>query len=323
MGLNERKNYVNMNDFMVHDYAHRGLHDITQGIPENTLPAFARAVEYGFGAELDVHLTADGRLIVFHDDDLKRLCGVGKRTAEVRSEEFAAWGILGTEHRAPFLEDVLALFVGKKPLIVEIKTDGGNAAAVTEAACRVLDRFDVTYCIESFDPRVLLWLKQNRPEICRGQLSQDFIRRKNNLSKPLRFALTNLLGNSLTKPDFIAYKFEDRSCDAVRRCRSAGVSEFSWTVRSQADMDTAKKNGCAVIFEGFIPDGRVPAAAPEKGGAKLRYRAVQKPGKFVDLDCFVEWEQPDGTIRVPQPKENAFLAPQPFTAGGRVYISWK
>ena len=56
-------------------YAHRGLHDGAAGIPENSLAAFRRAVEGGFGAELDVHLMADGNLAVVHDSDLTRVCG--------------------------------------------------------------------------------------------------------------------------------------------------------------------------------------------------------------------------------------------------------
>ena len=257
MGLRScRKNGTDWSRFRGQRYAHRGLHDLAQGIPENTLPAFARAVEAGFGAELDVHLTADGRLVVFHDDDLKRLCGADRATASLRSEEFAQYGILGTAHRAPFLEDVLPLFAGKTPLIVEIKTDGGNAAAVTSAACCVLDRFPVTSCIESFDPRALIWLRKNRPEICRGQLSCDFRHEPVRLSRPLKWALTHLLANFLTRPDFIAYRFEDRAMPALRRClRKYGVQEVSWTIRSRQDLDAAEADGCIAIFEGFIPRG--------------------------------------------------------------------
>lgn len=250
-----RKNHTDWSLFRPYRYAHRGLHDLSAGIPENTLPAFRRAVELGFGAELDVHLTADGRLVVIHDGNLRRLCGIDRRADTLTAAEYEALSILGTGYHAPFLEDVLPLFEGKTPLIVEIKTDGGNAAAVTESTCRVLDRFSVRYCIESFDPRVLLYLRRRRPEICRGQLSCIFSREPSSHLNPLLgFLMAHLTTNFLTKPDFIAYKFEDRAIPALRFCRQRyGVQEISWTIRSQADLDAAEKDGCIAIFEGFVP----------------------------------------------------------------------
>lgn len=250
-----RKDHTDWSLFRPYRYAHRGLHDLSAGIPENTLPAFRRAAELGFGAELDVHLTADGRLVVIHDGNLRRLCGVDRRADTLTAAEYGELPILGTGCRAPFLEDVLPIFEGKAPLIVEIKTDGGNAAAVTEAACQMLDRFSVRYCVESFDPRVLLYLRRHRKDICRGQLSCIFARDPNShLSRPLGFCLANLLTNFLTTPDFIAYKFADRAIPALRLCRRRyGVQEVSWTIRSQADLEAAEKDGCIVIFEGFVP----------------------------------------------------------------------
>ena len=88
-------------------YAHRGLHDLAAGVPENTMPAFRRAVEHGFGAELDVHLTRDGRLVVIHDSDLRRLCGADRRADTLTAAAFAELPILGTAEHAPMLEDVL------------------------------------------------------------------------------------------------------------------------------------------------------------------------------------------------------------------------
>lgn len=236
-------------------YAHRGLHDLAAGVPENTMPAFRRAVEHGFGAELDVHLTRDGRLVVIHDSDLRRLCGADRRADTLTAAAFAELPILGTAEHAPMLEDVLPLFEGRTPLIIEIKTDGGNAAPLTGAVCAMLDRFQVTYCIESFDPRVLIWLRQHRPEICRGQLSCDFDHDPDcGLSVPVRYALTRLQGNVLTRPDFIAYKYADRNEPALRRCLLSGVQEVSWTLRREADLLAAEREGSIGIFEHFIPD---------------------------------------------------------------------
>ena len=155
-------------------YAHRGLHDRARGIPENSLAAFRAAVERGYGAELDVRLTKDGRLAVLHDDSLLRTAGADVKASQLTADELAQYRLEGTEERIPFLEEVLPLFEGKAPLIVELKVEG-NAAALARATCDMLDQHRVDYCIESFHPAAVRWLKKNRPDVCRGQLSERFV----------------------------------------------------------------------------------------------------------------------------------------------------
>jgi len=237
-------------------YAHRGFHDKEAGIPENSLPAFRRAVENAYGAELDVHLTRDGRLAVIHDASLKRTAGADVLVEDLTAEELARYRLEGTEEKIPFLEDVLAIFAGRTPLVVEIKAERGNHEALTKAACEMLDRFPVRYCVESFDPRVLVWLKKNRPDIVRGQLSEQFLRHGEGgqQSKATLFALQNLLMNFLTQPDFIAYRFSDRHTTALRWCKKIyHVQEIDWTIRSREDMRQAEEEGNLVIFERFDP----------------------------------------------------------------------
>lgn len=135
-------------------YAHRGLHG--PGVPENSLAAFRRAAEAGYGAELDVHLTRDGRLVVIHDGDLERMCGVPGRVAEKTAEELAALRLAGSEEHIPLLEEVLPLFAGRAPLVVELKTDRHGAAALARDTVDCLDRFSIDYCVESFDPLSLI-----------------------------------------------------------------------------------------------------------------------------------------------------------------------
>lgn len=235
-------------------YAHRGLHR-KPDVPENSLAAFRKAVEHGFGAELDVHLTADKRLAVIHDSSLWRTCSVPGNVEDFTAKELSRFRLEGTEEKIPFLEEVLPLFAGKTPLIVEIKPAKGNWTELTEATCAMLDRFPVEYCMESFDPRVLLWLKKYRPDVIRGQLAQDFLKEPSGLSLPHRFLLTNLLYNCRTRPDFIAYKFEDRRQFSLWFCRVfCRVQEVDWTIRSLKDMERAEALGNLVIFEGFVPD---------------------------------------------------------------------
>ena len=120
-------------------FAHRGLHDMDLGVPENSMTAFRRAVESGFGAELDVHLMADGRLAVVHDSDLTRICGKKVLIEDMTAADLSGYPLQGTTETIPLLEDVLELFAGRAPLIIELKAERGNAAALTDAVMARLE----------------------------------------------------------------------------------------------------------------------------------------------------------------------------------------
>lgn len=234
-------------------YAHRGLHG--PGVPENSLPAFRAAAAAGYGAELDVRLTADGRLAVFHDGDLARMCGVEGTVEACSSDVLRELRLTGTSETIPFLEEVVPLFAGGSGgLIVELKSAGGNHAALAKAALRCLDGFSVPYCVESFDPRCLRWLRRHRPQALRGQLVQNFLARPEGLSWWNRLALTGLLYNVTARPDFVAVRFEDSALPAVRLCRALGVREAVWTIRTAEELETARREGTLVIFEGIRPE---------------------------------------------------------------------
>lgn len=238
-------------------YAHRGLHDREQGIPENSMAAFRRAVEHGFGAELDVHLMADGSLAVVHDSDLTRVCGRHMCIEDLTASDLRDYPLMGTEERIPLLEDVLALFEGRTPLIIELKVERGNAFALTDAVMARLAGWRGTYCVESFHPGVLLRLRRRYPDVIRGQLSEDFLKNREvaNLSLPARFVLTNLLTSAATGPDFIAYKWQDRDNPSLRLMRKLyHVHEAAWTVRDREAMELLEREGALVIFEGFLPE---------------------------------------------------------------------
>lgn len=238
-------------------YAHRGYHDKPH-IPENSLAAFRRAVSCGFGAELDVHLLRDGRLAVLHDSSLQRTAGADVAVEDLTAEELRQYRLEGTQEHIPLLEEVLALFEDKTPLVVELKPERGNHNELAAAAVAVLDRYRVRYCVESFDPRCLRWLRKNRPELVRGQLSQQFLRHgdRGGQGAFTLFALANLLFNFLTVPDFIAYRFEDRRSLSLRWCRRIyGVQELSWTITDREQLLAAEQGGALPIFERFDPRG--------------------------------------------------------------------
>ena len=236
-------------------YAHRGYHDKPQ-IPENSMAAFRRAVARGWGAEFDVHILKDGTLAVFHDSELMRCAGVEGVIEDLDRAGLAKLRLEGTDEPVPLFDEVLGLFEeAKLPLIIELKAYKGNHLELATAVCERLDRYTGLFCVESFDPRVVADIKKLRPDFCRGQLAEDFIKNDSDLPGYQQFLLTNLLFNSSARPDFIAYKYEDRGS---RRCRRAvdklGLQEVSWTIRSKEDLLTAEADGSIPIFEKFDPD---------------------------------------------------------------------
>jgi len=233
-------------------YAHRGLHG--PGAPENSLAAFRLAAGAGYGAELDVHLTRDGRLAVLHDSSLCRVCGADGIVEELTSAELNGFRLCGTEEKIPFLEEVLPIFAGRAPLLIEIKPRH-NAAVLTETVCRLLDGYRGDFCVESFHPGVLFWLRRHRPDVIRGQLARNFLRDRARLDPVSAFLLTNLCLNFLSKPDFIAYRFSDRRVLSLCLCRKLfGLREFSWTITSPAQQHEAERDAATVIFEGYLPE---------------------------------------------------------------------
>lgn len=237
-------------------YAHRGLHNIEKGVPENSLPAFRLAVEKGFGAELDVHLLSDGNLAVVHDSDLTRLCGKSVAVEDLTVEDLKDCPLLGTAETIPLFSQVLEIFEGKTPLIIELKAEWGNAAQLTDKVMEALENWQGTYCIESFHPAVLQHLKKHYPGVIRGQLSQDFLRASEvgSLPWPLATAMTYLLTTLFTRPDFIAYNEKDRDNPSLRLMKALyGVREVGWTIRDEGTLLALEAEGVTPIFEGFVP----------------------------------------------------------------------
>ena len=237
-------------------YAHRGYHD-KPTVPENSMAAFRRAIEHGWGAELDVHLMKDGNLAVIHDSSLKRTAGADVCIEDLTKEDLARYPLEDSRETIPLLEDVLALFEHKTPLIIELKPERGNHNELSEAVAKRLDNYKGDFCIESFDPRVLRWYRKHRYSFCRGQLAEDFFQDKDShLSWILKYILTNLLTNVATMPDFIAYRYEHRRNFCLTKClKWHRAVEFNWTIRTKEQMEHAEHTGAHCIFEGFDPEG--------------------------------------------------------------------
>jgi len=253
LALRCRKGHKGLQSLQGWAYAHRGLHG--NGVPENSMGAFRLALEQGYGIELDVHLMADGELAVIHDPSLKRTTGVDVLIEDLTKADLDNYHLEGTDEKIPLFSEVLALYAGKAPLIVELKAERSNHAALTDAVCKMLDSYDGAYCLESFDPRCVQWLRKNRPELIRGQLTENFLANpKSTLPWILKFILTKQFMNFLTVPDFIAYKSADRKRLGNFICRKIwGAQGVTWTIKSQQEFDAAVKEGWLPIFEGFRP----------------------------------------------------------------------
>ena len=237
-------------------FAHRGLHDNNSDAPENSMPAFRKAVEKGYGIELDVQLTADSVPVIFHDLDLERACGVPGLVREHTIEELQELRLFGRGERIPALKDFLEMVKGRVPLIVEYKSENTDLTL-----CRViapmLRQYKGLYCIESFNPLVLIWYRIHDPKVMRGQLADGFIHipKYRTLSKaPLTVPVQFLLPNFLSKPDFIAYNHEYEGNISRRICRYLyKAKSAAWTIRSQRELENAKPSFDVFIFDSFIP----------------------------------------------------------------------
>lgn len=228
-------------------YAHRGLHDET--VPENSIPAFTLAREAGFGVELDVQMTKDKKLVVFHDGNLKRMCNVDAFLRDFTYEELSKFRLKDTEERIPLFEDVLEV-LGTTDLICEIKGDNGvKNYELCQKTYDMLMTYKGKFIVESFSPYLVAWFRHNHPEIIRGQLSENFMR---STTMPFveKFSMAHLLVNALSRPDFIAYNHHDDKTLGYRICKTLYHPFLvAWTAKGPEEIESAWDRFDAVIFE--------------------------------------------------------------------------
>lgn len=238
--------------FVKIQYAHRGLHNNESEAPENSLPAFRKAVANQFGIELDVQLTKDRVPVVFHDFTLQRMCGVEGKVCDYTLEELQAFTLLKTKETIPTFASVLEAVNGKVPLIVELKIESMDIS-LCPTVNKMLSEYKGPYMIESFNPLGLSWYRRYNNSVIRGQLSEQFLK-TGEYKGLLYFGLQNLLFNWMTKPDFIAYNHKHYTnlsrqiCKVVYRTKSV-----AWTIRSQKELDDMQAHFDLFIFEGFMP----------------------------------------------------------------------
>lgn len=229
-------------------YAHRGLFNNID-IPENSLEAFQKAVDRGYGIELDVQLSKDDVLVVFHDASLKRMCGIDGNVWEYTFEELQQFRLLDTDIKIPTFKEVLEVIDGKVPFILEYKQDVVQNK-VCELADAMLQDYKGPYCVESFHPFAVQWYKKNRPHIVRGQLSQEYWKEENEKYHTREhYLLSMLLTNVLARPDFVAYNCLDYTNISRRITRLMGAKQVTWTIKSKEEYEKLKNEFDYFIFD--------------------------------------------------------------------------
>jgi glycerophosphoryl diester phosphodiesterase len=232
--------------FASHKYAHRGLHG--EGVAENSLTAFRLAVDGGYGIELDVRLSKDGELVVFHDDTLDRVTEASGRVDAYDYAELSKIKLSGTEDTLPLFSEVLSLVDGKVPLLIELKGESLDSSLCPRVA-EILKEYKGNYCIESFNPLLIKNMRKHLPNALYGQLYTNVVREKKKASA-LNILLTLMGFNFLARPDFIAYNYEYRNSFPVKlTTRFYKAEKFIWTARSKEEYDKAHTLGEHPIFE--------------------------------------------------------------------------
>lgn len=229
-------------------FAHRGLHG--DGIPENSLSAFLNAVKAGVGIELDVQLTSDDVPVIMHDGNTKRTTNEEHKISKITAKKFASLKLANGE-APPTLKSALKVIDGKVPLLIELKPDGMRYKKLCKETFSLLKGYSGTFIAESFDPRVLLWLRIHRPKIARGQLAANELP----MPRPIVFLLKNLVFNFLAKPHFVAYEHGYIDKNIAPRIMKKLFKEtmLAWTVTDEKTDSELTEHGITTIFENYLP----------------------------------------------------------------------
>lgn len=233
--------------FFGRNFAHRGLHSRDKSVPENSPEAFRLAAEAGYGIELDVQLSKDGQVVVFHDDTLDRVCSVHARVEELTYSELRELSLCSTQETIPLFSDVLKIIGGRVPVICELKTCR-RKKELCEKTYTLISHYSGSICIESFDPFIVKWFRFHAREIFRGQLAMPAQNYGGNMNPVMALALSRVFFNFLSRPGFIAYQLGPQPLP-VRLSEMLGASRFAWTSHEPRN---ETENDC-VIFEYYKP----------------------------------------------------------------------
>jgi glycerophosphoryl diester phosphodiesterase len=230
--------------------AHRGLHDLQAGRPENSLAAFEAAAEVGYPCELDVQLTDSGELVVLHDFDLMRAAGIARPTATLAAHDLPHTRLFGSDQHVPTLTQVIDCVGGRVPLLIELKRQSEpNPRTLVNTVLASLRGRHGDYALSSFDPLLVFFLRAAKAPFPIGQIS-GLLR---TAGPGKRLAERSLVSNFITRPDFISYELAGLPSRTIAMWRKRGTAILAWPVRSPEDEQKARKYADNIIFDDYIP----------------------------------------------------------------------
>jgi len=229
--------------------AHRGLWT-KGGAPENSLAAFQAACEAGYGIELDVQLSSDGEAMVFHDDDLARMTGVGGKLRDRSASDLSELRLAGTDEPIPTLRETLAL-VGRRAMIhVELKTPYGEVGPLEQRVHELLIDHAGPVCVIGFNPYSHAWFADRFPGVLRGLDSYDY-KRAPHMNEAQRQSFARLEHVAIARPHFLALHADMLPDERAAKHRKEGMPIVAWTVRDPMQWEALKPHCDNLIFEGF------------------------------------------------------------------------
>lgn len=225
--------------------AHRGLHKGRE-IPENSLKAFKEAILNHYAIEFDINITKDNQIIVFHDENLYRLCGIKENIENIDYSFFKELKLYESSQYIPLFKEVLELVKGKVPLIIEIKKHK-NIGKLETKLIDILSFYKGEYFLCSFEKEILCWLKKNNPTLKIGLIFESLPRKFEKYNKTIF-----LYKFFKTKPDFISLSYDLFNSSIFQFIRKNNLFVMVWTIKTKEEYEKINKKADAIIFEDFI-----------------------------------------------------------------------
>ena len=244
-------------EFLQRPIAHRALHDITDQRPENSRAAIRAAIEAGFGIEIDLQLSSDGRAMVFHDYDLKRLTGQSGPIQQITAAQAQALHLLHSQDEGiPTFDEALDLVAGRAPLLIEIKDQDGamgeNIGQLEADTVRTLQGYDDPVALMSFNPNSVAELKQIAPHLPRGIVTGLYDPKVELLPTAVCDHLRTIPDFDRVGASFISHEVTDLDRPCVAELKAKRVPILCWTVRSVEQEAEARTISDNVTFEGYM-----------------------------------------------------------------------
>lgn len=229
--------------------AHRGLHNEKYNILENTLESFEDAINNNYAIELDVQLTKDEKIIVFHDYNIKRMTGQDLYIKDLTLSELKKIKLKDSFSTIPTLDKVLDLVDGKVPLLIEIKNEE-KVGKLEEVLNDTLSRYKGEFMLESFNPFVVRYFKKNTNYSCGLLACKHYTSFK---GKILGLFINFFLSKNIFNADFVAYKFDQLNEKVYSKIMKRKLPLFLWTIDNMKDAKEALNIGEGIIFENMDP----------------------------------------------------------------------